>query len=308
METKAKVIIAIVVVVLLCCCLGILFGVLGGMGIFSGKKEEIVPEIKKDETKPEETELDETKPEEKPVSPAVVGVSGRYVKLVRPTVGCLNLAEIVIKSSADGANIAKSAIVTKSSGFEGDSYPVSNLIDDKLDNFVHSSCADAPWILIDLGKVIPIYSIVLTNRKDCCQGRTTGLVLSILDDAQQVVYTADPLVSQSGNTIPTEDVRDGSFMVYTWTLPNKTAVGSEPLPGYQPVVSQVTAPVVAPTTNWAGQPFSKDNRCGPSFNNTACTGTSCCSTFGWCGGSKGQNDDWCGKYHGFNGKYDALKP
>jgi len=230
METKAKVIIAIVIVVLLCSCLGILFAVLGGMGILSGKKEETTPEIKKDETKPEE----------KPVAPAAtsaVGVNGRYVKLVRPTVGSLNLAEIVIKSSADGANIAKSATVTKSSAYIDDMFPVANLIDDKLDNFVHTSGADAPWILIDLGKVIPIYSIVLTNRNDCCQGRTTGLILSILDDAQKVVYTADPLVSQSGNTTPTEDVRDGSYMVYTWTLPNKTAIGSQPLPGYQPVVA-----------------------------------------------------------------------
>jgi len=29
---------------------------------------------------------------------------------------------------------------------------------------------------------------------------------------------------------------------------------------------------------------------------------------GWCGGLKGQVDDWCGTYHGFDGKYDDQQP
>jgi hypothetical protein len=38
--------------------------------------------------------------------------------------------------------------------------------------------------------------------------------------------------------------------------------------------------------------YSTDGRCGPEFNNTACTGSACCSQFGWCGGSKGNNDQY----------------
>jgi hypothetical protein len=65
---------------------------------------------------------------------------------------------------------------------------------------------------------------------------------------------------------------------------------------------------LGPTVNWAGKEFSTDGRCGPQFGNKACTGKSCCSQFGWCGGSTGQNDDWCGKFKGFNGEYNGEKP
>ena len=301
METNTKIALAVGLIILLCCCLSVLFAVLGGVGLLSG--EEKKPETT---TPPVATTPATTTPATTPAVTTSVGVSGRYIKLVRPTVGCLNLAEIVIKSSADGTNLSKSAIITKSSVYENDAYPNKNLNDDNDATFVHTSCNDAAWIQIDLGKVIPIYSIILTNRKDCCQGRTTGLSLSILDDSQKVVYTADPLKDQSGSSTPTENNNGGPFMVYTWTLPNKTAVGSQPLP----YVAQGSTPVAAETAtkNWAGFIFSTNGQCGPSNNNTACTGTSCCSIFGWCGGSKGGNDDWCKTYHGFDGKYDALKP
>ena len=64
---------------------------------------------------------------------------------------------------------------------------------------------------------------------------------------------------------------------------------------------------IAPTTNWAGHPFG-DGRCGPQYGNKACGGTSCCSAFGWCGGTKGQKDDWCWVYRAYNGEFDGQKP
>ena len=70
----------------------------------------------------------------------------------------------------------------------------------------------------------------------------------------------------------------------------------------------VSMPPMAPTTNWAGREFSKDGRCGPQYGNKACGGTSCCSAFGWCGGTKGQRDDWCWTYHAANGEFDGQKP
>jgi hypothetical protein len=63
-----------------------------------------------------------------------------------------------------------------------------------------------------------------------------------------------------------------------------------------------------PTTNWSGNAFTSDGRCGPQFGNKACNGKQCCSQFGWCGGQKGQNDDWCGKFKAFDGKFDGEKP
>jgi hypothetical protein len=72
--------------------------------------------------------------------------------------------------------------------------------------------------------------------------------------------------------------------------------------------SKVDALAKIQTTNWAGFEYSKNGRCGPDFGNTACSGNACCSQFGWCGGKKGKNDDWCGKYKGFDGRFDHHKP
>lgn len=51
---------------------------------------------------------------------------------------------------------------------------------------------------------------------------------------------------------------------------------------------------------------STNGRCGPNYGNTSCSNNQCCSIFGWCGGQKGQNDDWCATYHGYNGAYDGI--
>lgn len=69
----------------------------------------------------------------------------------------------------------------------------------------------------------------------------------------------------------------------------------------------MTPVYLAPTTNWAGYKFSTNGRCGPQYGNTACTGSSCCSIFGWCAGTKGQKDDWCWRYNAAGGRYDGQK-
>ena len=72
-------------------------------------------------------------------------------------------------------------------------------------------------------------------------------------------------------------------------------------------ISMKPAYIAPPDTNWAGYKFG-DGRCGPQYGNKACSGTSCCSAFGWCGGTKGQKDDWCWTYRAYNGKFDGQKP
>lgn len=139
-------------------------------------------------------------------------VSGRYIKLSNPTVGCMNLAEIEVYSTDGGPNIANTATITKSSGFGGDQFPVGNFVDGNNSNFVHTSCNDAPWIQLDFGRMIPISKIVLRNRQDCCQERINGLVLTILDNSNNVVYTANP-ISQT-------------HMVITYTTNTPNWIGS----------------------------------------------------------------------------------
>ena len=56
-----------------------------------------------------------------------------------------------------------------------------------------------------------------------------------------------------------------------------------------------------------GLKVSTNGRCGPDYNNTRCTGTSCCSSSGWCGGEQGKRSDWCNinKKGIKSGKYDG---
>ena len=67
-------------------------------------------------------------------------------------------------------------------------------------------------------------------------------------------------------------------------------------------------PVYLKPTNWAGREITTDGRCGAQNGNKACPGANCCSAFGWCGGTKGQKDDWCWTYRDYNGTYDGQKP
>ena len=155
-------------------------------------------------------------------------VYGRYIRISQPTVGCLNVAEINVRSSDGGANIAKNATITKSSSFGNDEYPVANLIDDNLNTFTHTSCTDAGWIQLDFGSLVPITNIVLSNRRDCCQGRLNGVILTILDASQQVVYTAKPIADKSGSSVFSYiSVAGEPFYTYTYSPPDTTPVGSD---------------------------------------------------------------------------------
>jgi hypothetical protein len=60
--------------------------------------------------------------------------------------------------------------------------------------------------------------------------------------------------------------------------------------------------------NWTGNETTFNGRCGPNHGDMACPGNQCCSAFGWCGGVAGNNDDWCKKFNGFSGRFDAQDP
>lgn len=153
--------------------------------------------------------------------------TGRYIKLSQPTVGCLNIAEIEVYSTNGGKNIAPTATITKSSSYNNDSSPVKNLVDGNADTIVHTSCQDAGWVMLDFGKTVPIYSIVLTNRKDCCQARWNGLVLTILGDNNDVVYTGKPIADLTGSTSYSDSGKD-AFMRITYLPPEPKWTGFNP--------------------------------------------------------------------------------
>ena len=131
--------------------------------------------------------------------------------LFRSRVECLNLAEIRVYSSKGGPNIiTPNTVVSKNSGYQGDMFPNHNFVDGNLNNFVHTSCYDIPWIEVDLGNVVEIYKVVLFNRVDCCAGRVLGAVLQIRSGNKELIYTSDPIRTNNRS--------------YTWLPPNRAVL------------------------------------------------------------------------------------
>lgn len=122
-------------------------------------------------------------------------VRGRYVKIQKSNVDCMNLSEVQVYSVVGGANIALGKPAMMSSGYGGGSGWPEALTDGILDNLAHSSCYDQAWALIDLGAVMPIAHIRVFNRHDLTGYRSNGLVLSILDQQSNPVFTSDPFPS-----------------------------------------------------------------------------------------------------------------
>lgn len=148
-------------------------------------------------------------------------VDGRYIRLDYDHAECLNLAQILVFSSAGGPNlITPSTKVTKSSGYQGDQFPSQNVVNQKGStyyNFVHTSCYDVPWLEVDLGSTVRIHKIVVWNRQDCCKERVLGTVLSVLNEEKEKVYIANPIRSTNDS--------------YTWFPPSgEVQVDKDPIP------------------------------------------------------------------------------
>lgn len=112
----------------------------------------------------------------------------------------MNLAGIQVYSSDDGLNlIGSDTVVTTSSGYQGDKFPAKNFTDGNPATFVHTSCTDAPWVLVDLLKEHLITKVVILNRGDCCAERAKGTIITIATSDKKVVYTSDGLNSTSSS-------------------------------------------------------------------------------------------------------------
>lgn len=155
---------------------------------------------------------------------APAGFSGRYVKLTKPVTGCMHFAEVQVFSTSGGTNIASGKTVTASStGWGG--LP-EFLTDGIMNNFTHSNCVDAPWFLIDLGSVMSISNIRVFNRTDCCQSRENGVVVTVLDANQSVVFTSNPLADKKGVTVDGGD-NGSTYSVFDINPPSTVVNGEE---------------------------------------------------------------------------------
>lgn len=80
--------------------------------------------------------------------------------------------------------------ISQSSSAYGGAYPASNLIDGNLNNFNHTEAGSNEWVLVELNQIRKIKDIKIINRRDCCQNRIVGAVLTVLDDKMNVVYSS----------------------------------------------------------------------------------------------------------------------
>lgn len=151
-------------------------------------------------------------------------VKGRYIQILGNS-QCLSFDNIKIYSTPYGNNIASTALVTSSTK-ENLSVPIppsilvseiSGINNKSTNKFFKTSCFTAgnknlnkddpnPWIMIDLGKVVPIYKIVL-KLTPYLPITSTGAVLSILDENKNPVFNGKPLTDISGKVpIKIDDV------------------------------------------------------------------------------------------------------
>ena len=144
-------------------------------------------------------------------------VKGRFIKIEQKQTGCLNLAEIEVYSDKNGINIIKpNMVISQSSPAD----PAKKLLDGNPDTIGHTSCSDVGSFLLDLGSLVPIYKIVIVNRKDCCRERANGISVSILNGTN-VVYKSNPFKDVKGRTSYTELGGNNATMneyYYTFTL------------------------------------------------------------------------------------------
>jgi len=150
---------------------------------------------------------------------------GRYIRLQYDRVECLNLAQIAIYANDQESSnyVTPSTPITKSSGFGGDVFPVDNIKNGYGNTFTHTSCGDVPWLLVDLGAIVPVYKVVITNRGDCCQHRVVGTTIILLNESRTPVCQSNPIKTIN--------------RTYTWFPPSKSIyvdlTGEKPSPGYK---------------------------------------------------------------------------
>lgn len=178
------------------------------------------------------------------VVPALLQTRGRYIKLTNPvTKTCYRMGEIKVYSTIDGINIiTPSTKVTSTSVLSDrgvpDAYPAQNLVNGNGASFAHTTC-DNPdtttiaankdggirGFTVDLGLSVPIAKIVLDGSSDYID-QIIGTVLTILDENNNVVYTARAIPSLDGVYGPNNTMGHVKRF-WTYTLPSTAPVGSD---------------------------------------------------------------------------------
>ena len=141
-----------------------------------------------------------------PISHTVSGVSaprGRYVRLYSSAGNYLQIAQLQV-FDAFGRNVAQGKNASASSVWPIDGVSVLTPLDGVASTRAHPnefhSYSTGDWWMVDLGATIEVASIVYFNRADCCQARSTGSRVQLLDANMGVV------MERTLNGAPTETI------------------------------------------------------------------------------------------------------
>lgn len=134
----------------------------------------------------------------------------RYVRVGRTKIAddnALNLTEVEVL--AGGVNVAAGKTVTGKNLYSP-TFPHRFLTDGNMSNFAHGLNDPEEWFQIDLGREYDIDKVVVTNRRDCCQGRAINLKIQLSD-------SADMNSPKSSRVITAAEAPRATF---TWNVPN----------------------------------------------------------------------------------------
>ncbi|HWE40345.1 MAG TPA: PVC-type heme-binding CxxCH protein [Isosphaeraceae bacterium] len=124
-------------------------------------------------------------------------VRGRFVRIELPgRRRTLTLAEVEVQSA--GRNVARNGRASqKNTAYDGEA---GRAIDGDTDpSYGHGSQTHSeentanPWWEVDLGRVVPVESVVVYNRADGLEKRLDGFTLKVLDDRRRVVFERSKL-------------------------------------------------------------------------------------------------------------------
>ena len=139
------------------------------------------------------------------ITPSASLPNARYIRTTNAN-SCIQISQIVCYDN-QGINQAfgKPTNFSTSYGYGSQAnYAVDGTLAPRpFPQIFHSGSATNDSFMVDFGAVYPIKKIVYYNRSDCCQNRTTGQVLELLDAAKQPVWTATMAGNQLSETFLT---------------------------------------------------------------------------------------------------------
>jgi hypothetical protein len=155
------------------------------------------------------------------------GIKGRFIRISNENQVCMHISNVIVSTNKND-NIAYQKPVTISSLIDrSEKFKPSNVTDNDKNTYTHTSCGEAPWIVIDLQFVADIIRITVDNRQDCCQQRINGTIVSILGEDHETLWESDLFTDAQRSEIPVQEsgLNQYGYDSFTMLPPDKWVQG-----------------------------------------------------------------------------------